>query len=327
MEIVELEQYLSAGEDSEHQFKKTFDSPDKLAAEMVAFSNGTGGTIFVGVDDNGIITGLTGNEVRRLNQMISSVASQNVRPPINPVTQNIVTDKGLVLVITVHEGVNRPYQDKDGIFWVKSGSDKRKATSREEIQRLFQYSGLIHADESLVPHMQLSDLDLEYFSIFFEKRYGESLEQQLFPLPRIVKNLNIGNGELLNLTGALLFSVNPSAKLPSFIVKAGAFDAVDITTTSYTDSRDITGKMADIFRQTVSFVVTNLHHRQGDQNFNSVGIPEIPVITIEELIANALIHRDYFISAPIRVFIFRDRVEIISPGHLPNNLTIENIKA
>ena len=49
-------------------------------------------------------------------------------------------------------------------------------------------------------------------------------------------------------------------------------------------------------------------------------------IVFEELVANALIHRDYFISAPIRLFIFSDRIEIISPGHLPNNLTIENIK-
>jgi ATP-dependent DNA helicase RecG len=43
------------------------------------------------------------------------------------------------------------------------------------------------------------------------------------------------------------------------------------------------------------------------------------------LAANALIHRDYFISAPIRILIFSDRVEIVSPGHLPNNLTVENI--
>jgi len=58
-----------------------------------------------------------------------------------------------------------------------------------------------------------------------------------------------------------------------------------------------------------------------------VGIPEIPHESIEELVSNALIHRDYFISAPVRVFVFRNRVEIISPGHLPNNLTVENIKA
>lgn len=71
----------------------------------------------------------------------------------------------------------------------------------------------------------------------------------------------------------------------------------------------------------------NLHKRQGTQSVNSIGEPEVPRIVFEELLVNALIHRDYFISAPIRVLVFTDRIEIISPGHLPNHLTIEKIKA
>jgi len=73
----------------------------------------------------------------------------------------------------------------------------------------------------------------------------------------------------------------------------------------------------------------HLHTRaeQGEQGFNSLGQAEIPRIVWEELIANALIHRDYFVGAPVRVLVFANRVEILSPGHLPNNLTIENIKA
>ncbi len=80
-------------------------------------------------------------------------------------------------------------------------------------------------------------------------------------------------------------------------------------------------------RQTISFLLANTRNVQGEQPVNSLGLPEIPRIVFEELIANALVHRDYFISAPVRVFIFSDRVEIISPGHLPNNLTVANIKA
>ena len=71
----------------------------------------------------------------------------------------------------------------------------------------------------------------------------------------------------------------------------------------------------------------NIKHIQGKQGVNSLGKLEIPRVVFEEIIANALVHRDYFISAPIRVFIFVDRIEVISPGHLPNNLTIANIKA
>ena len=59
---------------------------------------------------------------------------------------------------------------------------------------------------------------------------------------------------------------------------------------------------------------------------NSVGIPEIPPSVFEELLVNALVHRDYLISAPIRLFIFDNRIDIISPGHLPNNLTVAKIR-
>jgi ATP-dependent DNA helicase RecG len=66
---------------------------------------------------------------------------------------------------------------------------------------------------------------------------------------------------------------------------------------------------------------------QAGQSFNSQGKPEIPLDVFEELIVNALIHRDYLVEAPIRLLIFTDRIEIISPGHLPNNLDVEKIRA
>ena len=85
--------------------------------------------------------------------------------------------------------------------------------------------------------------------------------------------------------------------------------------------------MADVFYQSLSFVINNLKFKQDNNTINSTGKPEVPRIVFEELIVNALIHRDYFITAHIRLFIFRNRIEIISPGNLPNNLTIENIKS
>jgi len=327
METIELLTILAQGEDSQHQFKRNVTNSDSLGAEMVAFSNGKGGQIFIGVADNGDIVGLTQQDIGRLNQLISNTASQNVRPAINPTTQNIMSGNGLVLIIDVPAGINKPYQDNTGVFWVKSGSDKRRATSREEIQRLFQSSGLIHADESPANGLTIADLDMDYFSKFFQQRYSESLEKQQLPLEQIIQNMNIGENGVLNLTGALLFAKQPSVRLPVFIVKAGCFPGTSIAVDSYIDSRDITGKIADVFQQTISFILANIRHVQGDQTVNSLGIPEISRSALEEIIANALVHRDYYISAPIRVFVLDDRVEIISPGHLPNNLTIENIKA
>jgi len=327
METIELLQVIARGEDSQNQFKKNINNPDSLTAEIIAFSNGLGGKLFIGVDDDGTVSGLSSGDVHRVNLLLSNVASQHVIPAVNPTTQNISINDNLVIVIDVSKGMNKPYQDKNGIFWVKSGADKRKATSREEIQRLFQSSGLVHADENPANGLTIADLDMDYFRAFFQKRYGEALEDQKLPLVQTITNMNLGKGGELNLTGALLFSKNPSNRLPSFIVKAGSFPGESITTDTYLDSRDITGKISDIFQQTISFVLANINHVQGDQTVNSPGVPEIPRIVLEELIVNALVHRDYFIFAPVRIFVFTDRVEIINPGHLPNNLTLENIKA
>jgi ATP-dependent DNA helicase RecG len=170
-------------------------------------------------------------------------------------------------------------------------------------------------------------LDFDYFKDFFQRRFEKKLDDKKLQMPKILENMNLLKDSSLTVSGTLIFAKEPQFKLPVFIVKAGAFDANDLSTNNYNDNRDIVGKLADVFQQTVYFIFSNLRHVQGGQGINSVGIPEIPHETIEELVANALIHRDYFVSTPVRVFVFRDRIEIISPGHLPNNLTVENIKA
>ena len=323
----ELIDIIRRGEDSKHQFKRIFTNIDAIAAEMVAFSNTSGGLIIIGINDNGTLEGLSADDIQKLNNLISNAASQNVIPAINPLTQNVSVDDKLVMVVEIPNGINKPYQDKNGVFWVKSGADKRKATSIEEIQRLFQKSGLIHADEMTVSGLTGADLDFDYFKNFFFKHFGKPFEEETLPVQKLLENMNLLKDDMLTLAGALLFANQPQFKLPAFIVKAGAFNYTDISTSEYQDSRNIEGKLGDIFNKTISFVLGHLRHVQGEQGFNSIGIPEIPLEALEEIVTNALIHRDYFISSPVRVFVFRDRVEIISPGHLPNNLTIENIKA
>lgn len=327
MEITELLEIISRGEDSKHQFKGDVTNVISLAQEMAAFSNSGGGKIFIGVSDAGEITGLSSADMNRLNGLVSNAASQHVRPPINPQTENIALPGGLVMVVTILDGISKPYMDNQGAILVKSGADKRKVTSREEIQRMFQSAGLIHGDEIPANGITVADIDIPYFKNFFEREYGEKLDDQGIPLQGILENMNLLQEGILNIAGALLFAQNPQVRLPIFIVKAICYPDNMIDESEYLDSRDITGKLADVFQKSLVFLMNNLKRVQGDRNVNAPGEPEIPKETLEELLANALIHRDYFISAPIRVFIFRNRVEIISPGHLPNNLTIENIKS
>lgn len=75
----------------------------------------------------------------------------------------------------------------------------------------------------------------------------------------------------------------------------------------------------------MNFLESNLRYMQKGQNFNFIGILEISKNALVEILVNALIHRDYFKNAPIRIMIFDNRVEIISPGKLPNSLTVEEV--
>lgn len=327
METQELLAIIARDEDSRHQFKADVNNASSLGAEMIAFSNGTGGLILIGVNNgDGSRSGLTREDIGRINQVIANAATNNVRPPINPVTENIQLPDGLVIAVHIEQGISKPYMDTQGYVWVKNGSDKRRVTAREELQRMFQEAALIHADETLVSGTSVADIDQEFFDSFFEGEYGERVEEQGVSRSQLLENMNLAKNGQLNICGTLLFASRPQIRLPVFIVKAVAFPGVDIEDEHYIDSQDINGKLSDVFQKVLGFVLANIRHIQNKQSFNSLGEPEIPRIVLEELISNALIHRDYFVSAPVKVLVFADRIEIISPGHLPNNLTIENIK-
>ncbi|PQQ41304.1 ATP-dependent DNA helicase RecG [Photorhabdus luminescens] len=327
METQELLAIIARDEDSRHQFKADVNNASSLGAEMVAFSNGTGGLILIGVNNgDGSRSGLTREDIGRINQIIANAATNNVRPPINPVTENIQLPDGLVIAVHIEQGISKPYMDTQGYVWVKNGSDKRRVTAREELQRMFQEAALIHADETPVSGTSVADIDQEFFDSFFEGEYGERVEEQGVSRSQLLENMNLAKNGQLNICGTLLFASRPQIRLPVFIVKAVAFPGVDIEDEHYIDSQDINGKLSDVFQKVLGFVLANIRHIQNKQSFNSLGEPEIPRIVLEELISNALIHRDYFVSAPVKVLVFADRIEIISPGHLPNNLTIENIK-
>lgn len=325
METEELLAIIANGEDSRHQFKQNITRAESLVSELAAFSNSKGGLLLIGVTDEGGIQGLTIEDMGRINQLVSN-AAKDVKPPISVTTENVALPSGMVMVVDVPEGISKPYMDGNLHVWVKNSANKSKVSAREELLRMFQSSALVHADEISVNGSSVTDIDQEFFDAFFEREYSERVEDQEVSRVQLLENMNLAKNGQLNICGALLFASRPQIRLPVFIVKAVAFPGVDIEDEHYIDSQDINGKLSDVFQKVLGFVLANIRYVQNEQGFNSVGEPEIPRIVLEELIANALIHRDYFVSAPIKVLVFADRIEIVSPGHLPNNLTIENIK-
>lgn len=331
MEAIELIEWIARGEDSRTQFKQDVRNPESLAGDLVAFSNSKGGKIIIGVSDQGVVVGLSAEDIRRINQLLSNTAANLVRPSINPTTENIETAAGqLVIVVSVREGLSKPYSDNNGVFWVKSGSDKRRVTSREEIQRLLQSADLVHADEVPVEGTTVGDMDADHVREFFEKQYGDPLDRVLerdgIPLAQLLHNLGLARDNSLNLAGLMLFGRHPQRHRPAFVVKAVSFVGNDPAGSKYRDSEDIPGCLRDLHKGMMSFLTRNLRRIQGNKGINTEGDLEVPVAALEELVVNMLLHRDYFISAPWRIFVFDSRIELISPGSLPNNLTIENIR-
>ena len=246
-------------------------------------------------------------------------------------TENIAIASGqIVMVVTVLEVISKPYSDNKGVFWVKSGADKRRVTSREEVQRMLQSTELIHADEITVAGTGADDIDSAHFANFFKKQYGDSLDNVLerdgLTLDRLLNNLGLARESALNLAGLMIFGRHPQRYRPAFVVKAVSFVGNDPAGDRYRDSQDIEGCLYDLYRGTMSFLSRNLRRIQGNKGFNSEGDLEVSPSALEELVVNMLLHRDYFISAPWRVMMFDNRIELISPGALPNNLSVANIR-
>ena len=323
----ELEHLVALGEDSRRQFKEDVRNADSLAADMVAFSNSEGGAILIGVADDGSIPGLTLEDVRRVNQLIGNVATQHVRSPISPRTENVpVGDDRVVIAVTVPAGIEKPYFDRQGIIWVKSGSDKRRIQSKEELRRLFQDVDLLHADE--VPTTaRVGTLDRLRFRDFLADVYQQELSEHEDALIQLLENMNLAAAGKLNLAGLLLFGRHPQITKPAFLVKAVRYPGTSVDVERYLDSEDFEGPLSKVFEGALGFVLRSLPKQQQDRGVNEPGRPAIPRIVFEELLVNALIHRDYFVEAPVRLFVFEDRIEIVSPGHLPNHLTVEKIRA
>lgn len=320
---------IKQGEDSFTQFKENIFEAKKVAEEMVAFSNASGGDIIIGVMDNGTISGLNDNDINRLNQLISNTANENVKPPIYPLVEVQHVDGKKILVVSIRNGTSKPYSTGSGLYITKSGADKRKM-SQAELKRLFAESSSIFADEELVQRSNLSDLNTEAFYSYLEKKDKEvyiELKSKHLDLETILQNLDLLRGGHLTLAGNLLFGKNPQQFNKSFYIQAVHFTGFDVDADHFVSKETIIGSIYELYKQSMNFIKSNLKRVQDCDNFNTPGILEIPEESIIEAVINALIHRDYYINSTIKIFIFTNRVEIISPGKLPNSLTVEKIKS
>jgi len=325
MDSQKIKLLIALGETSTVQFKLNVDNEQSFARELVAFANSKGGKILIGVDDKTWnIIGLEDNELRRLKDLIVNAANENVKPAIFIESETILVDEKKLMVVSVPEGIDKPYKDKEGIIFLKNGANKRKVTSNEEISRLLQENGYLYAEERLVNHSTLDDISIEKFKNFYEEKYHDEYDHT--KLEQYLENLRLGHNHKLSLAAAILFGKKNEKIIPSFFITAIWFKGNTITGTEYRSSKNIFGTIDELFNKGFDFIVSKLDNLQNNQSFNSIGKLEIPELVLTEILVNALIHRDYFINDSIKIFVFDNRVEIISPGKLPNSLTADQVK-
>ena len=349
----EIFKLRDSAEQTRVQFKErvTRDNRYDVSCEMVAQSNFHGGYIVVGLDDKtGRVNPLSYQEVQETTNLLRSIASDSVLPSILIDTETVAVEGGSLVVATVKEGLNKPYHDGKGIVWVKQSSDKRRVFDNAELAEMMSQSGTFAPDETAVKDFTLKDLDeqvvkkylLNRFAVVMEKSGVSEVNLRDFTLEQMVRFVAGGlslEGLLRNLrfirpdgkmtvAAVLLFGKYPQRWLPAYTTKCISYVGNSVGGTMFRDKvrdEDMEGCLLHQYDIIMNFFTRNLRNVQVEKEFNSLGKLEIPIAALVEFTVNALVHRSLNWKAPIRIFIFDDRVEIHSPGELPNGLTVEDI--
>jgi len=331
MDAIELLDLISTGETSKVQFKQELPHRDSVAQEIVAKSNSLGGVILLGIKDvTGEVIGLSAEQVENYDKVVSEIGD-NIKPPVYLTTEVVkVMDNSIgknVLVVHIQDGVNKPYKTAKGEIYVMQGSNKRLLTDNAEIMRLFQNSGNLLADEMEVYDTSINDIDEKVFLEYFKKEFKKTIEEKGLTFEQALRAKRVLRNDRLTLAGLLFFGKEPQNIKPAFTIKAVSFFGNDLAANDFKSKpSDLQGTIPELFESGMAFFKNNLNFIQASNGFNSQGELEISEIALIELLLNALLHRDYFKNSPIRLFIFDNRIEIISPGKLPNNLTVEEAR-
>ena len=264
----------------------------------------------------------------------------------------VEVEDGNLVIATVKEGLNKPYHDNKGIVWVKNGADKRKVFDNAELAEMMTDCGSFAPDEAGVRDATVNDLDATTIKQFLGNRFERVLEKKGLTgdafneasldmicsaiakghdCEKILRNLRfIRPDGTLTVAAMLLFGKYTQRWMPMMTAKCICFAGNSVGSKVFRDKvndADMEGNLLHQYDTIMDFFTRNLHNVQVGDEFNSMGKLEIPYTSLVEFTVNSLVHRSLNMKAPVRIFIFDNRVEIHSPGALPNGLTIEDIKA
>lgn len=347
----ELLKQIKAGESSGLQFKERILDKYDIGCELVAFSNGHGGKLVVGIKDKtGEVNSLSYTELQETINLLSDISSENVVPSILIEIDTISVDDGNIIVVSIKEGLNKPYHDNKGVVWVKNGADKRKVFDNAELAEMMTDCGSFNPDEAGVRDASVNDLDTNTIKRFLSSKFGRVLERKGLTgdsfkeasldevcdaiarghnAEHLLRNLRfIRPDGKVTMAAMLLLGKYTQRWLPVMTAKCICYVGNSVGGSLFRDKvsdSDMEGNLLHQFETIMNFFTRNLRCEQVGKEFNQQGKLEIPYVSLVEFTVNALVHRSLNLKAPVRIFIFDDRVEIHSPGTLPNGLTVDDI--
>ncbi|MBI3917897.1 MAG: putative DNA binding domain-containing protein [Betaproteobacteria bacterium] len=342
----ELTEIIEIGENSGVEFKRDDIHPDQLAKELVALLNLNGGRVLLGVDDDKTISGLT-RSIQDAETWVMNVCRNNIQPPVIPYWEVFDLGGMSVAVVTVPaDSPDKPYKARRGNAWityVRVGTTSRDAT-REEEARLYQAAHLMRYDIKAVSGAGMAELDRQRVANYFV----DILRQQC-PAPddeeawsRILLNTDLlvsgADRHFATVGGLLLFGANPNRFLPQAGITATVFPGQEKDYATV-DEEVIRGPLVSVFLRrgrvvdmgvidrAISFVERNMGTVAWLEGGKRRRKKAYPVEAVREAIVNAVAHRDYTITVTdIELSMYSNRIELISPGRLPNTVTVEKMK-
>ena len=325
-----LEQ-IRAGEDGRAEFKelrlrdRRVISPNSedLAAELVAFANAEGGAVFLGVDDAGAVTGIPPDRMDLVEQWLVNVATHNCVPSIRPLVRKALLpsasgEERRVLLAEVPRGLY-VHRTSGGRYYVRVGSSKRDLNP-PELARLFQDRGRQYVfDEQPVLAATVEHLNRNRLEAYF----GRS---PTIPWLDLLRNTRVtvrdrDGVDRPTVAGLLTFGAEPTDFLASGSIEAARYRGTRLASDDLIHAERLAGPAPDQIDAGIAFAARFMQ-QPGEQT----GAAQYDLDVIDEAIVNAAAHRDYAISgSKIRLFLFADRLELYSPGALPNTITLEEM--
>ncbi len=310
---------IKEGESKTLEFKEKLPQKDQILKTIVAFSNTCGGKLIIGVSNDLEIIGIDDNDIFKLKDDIISLIYEGCYPNILPEIYTMTVQDKLLLVIEVFRGNLIPYYlkkatRKNGVY-IRIGATNRIA-SPENIMELERQRNNISYDEEINYNVNFDSLDLTPIYSQFEKQ-NKSIDINKLKNMKLIKE---EQGKLYS-TNALLIILG---FYEHSMIKCARFKGT--TMEVFTDKKEYGGDIFSILNNSLSFIQNHINLRGEIKGLYRVDTYEIPTEALREALINALIHRDYTHQGrDIKVGIYDDIVNIVSPGCFPFNIKLEDI--